>query len=70
MMKVNRLVVAAVLTLGAVGAASAADAGLDFSPITQGVSVGTVALAIIAMGAIKIVPNIAKWGANKLANFF
>jgi len=63
----NRVVLGAGALLSA-GAASAA--GLDFSGITSGVDVSVVATAIIAMGALKILPNVAKWGANKLAGFF
>jgi hypothetical protein len=43
---------------------------MDFSAITDAVSVTGVAAAIIAMGALKIGPNVAKWAANKLASFF
>lgn len=43
---------------------------MDFSALTDAVNVATVTTAIIAMGAIKIVPNVAKWGVNKIANFF
>ena len=43
---------------------------MDFSAITAAVDVSTVAAAIIAMAAIKIVPNVARWAGNKLANFF
>lgn len=43
---------------------------MDFSSISAAVSVGAVSLAIIAMGAVKIVPNVAKWGTNKLVSFF
>lgn len=43
---------------------------MDFTAISTAVSVGAVSLAIIAMGAIKIVPNVAKWGTNKLVSFF
>lgn len=42
----------------------------DYSSITSAVSIGTVSAAIIAMAAIKILPNVAKWAGNKLANFF
>lgn len=45
-------------------------AGLDFSGVTAAVDISTVAAAIIAMAAIKILPNVAKWAGNKLANFF
>lgn len=43
---------------------------MDFTSITAAVAVGTVTAGIIAMGAIKIVPNVAKWGTNKLVGFF
>lgn len=43
---------------------------MDFSSITAAVSVGAVSTAIIAMGAIKILPNVAKWATNKLVGFF
>lgn len=52
-------------------AASGANAtGLDLSPITSAVDVGTIAVAIIALAAIKIGPNVAKWAGNKMAGFF
>lgn len=43
---------------------------MDFTAITSAVALGAVSLGIIAMGAIKIVPNVAKWGTNKLVSFF
>ncbi|MGE5470586.1 MAG: hypothetical protein ACM3X0_07315 [Bacteroidota bacterium] len=43
---------------------------MDFSSVTSAVSIGTVSTAIIAMAAIKILPNVARWAGNKLANFF
>jgi len=59
------------VAVGAVVLASQAHAeGLDFGSITSGVDVSTVATAIIAMGALQILPNVAKWGAKKLASFF
>lgn len=54
----------------AVAAGSASAAGLDFTTITSAVDVSTVATAIIAMGALMILPGVAKWGAKKLAGFF
>jgi hypothetical protein len=42
----------------------------DYSVITAAVGVGGLAVALIAMGALKAGPNVAKWGANKLASFF
>lgn len=43
---------------------------MDFSSIISAVAVGAVSAGIIAMGAIKIVPNVARWGTNKLVSFF
>lgn len=43
---------------------------MDFSSISSGITITTVVTAIIAMGAIKILPNVAKWATNKLASFF
>lgn len=43
---------------------------MDFTPITAAVTIGTLVVAIIAMGAIKIGPNVARWASNKLASFF
>ena len=63
----NGLFVAAGLTLGAVGVASAAD---DYSGIVAAVSIGGVVTSIIGMGAVKILPNVARWATNKIANFF
>ena len=51
------------------GLACAADA-IDYSSITGAVNVGTVAAAIVAMGVLKVGPNVAKWASNKLASFF
>lgn len=43
---------------------------MDFSAITGAVDVTTLVAAILAMAAIKIGPNVAKWAGNKLAGFF
>lgn len=43
---------------------------MDLSAITSAVDVTTVAAAIIAMAALKVGPNVAKWAGNKLAGFF
>lgn len=64
---INRSVLAVGL-LGSVGFASAA--GDDYSSIVTAVSIGGVVTAIIAMGAVKIAPNVARWATNKIANFF
>lgn len=43
---------------------------MDFTSITEAVVVTGLVAGIIAMGVVKIGPNVAKWGANKLAGFF
>jgi hypothetical protein len=48
----------------------AAGTGIDYSPITSAIDVSTVAIAIVAMAALKAGPNVARWAANKLASFF
>lgn len=42
----------------------------DFATLTAAVSMGAVVTGIVAMGAVKIVPNATKWAVNKLAGFF
>ena len=48
---------------------SANAAGVDFSPVTAGVDVSTVVTAIVALGAIMILPGVAKWAVRKLMSF-
>ncbi|CAG9183006.1 hypothetical protein LMG23992_04881 [Cupriavidus laharis] len=55
---------------GVSGLAAAQDTGVDYSSITAAVAVGGVSAAIVAMGAVKIVPNVTKWATNKLVSFF
>lgn len=43
---------------------------MDFSTITGAVDATTIVAAILAMGAIKILPNVARWGVNKVVGFF
>lgn len=42
----------------------------DYSSIIAAVSLAGLAAGFIAMGAVKIVPNVTKWGVNKLVGFF
>lgn len=61
--------------VGVVMAASAApvfaqETAPDYATITAAVAVGGVVTAIVAMGAVKIAPNVAKWATNKLVSFF
>lgn len=68
MIRNYRRVTLAACLLALAGSASAA--GLDFSTIASAVDVSTVATAIIGMGALMILPSVAKWGAKKIATFF
>lgn len=42
----------------------------DYATLTAAVSMTAVVTGIVAMGAVKIVPNATKWAVNKLAGFF
>lgn len=44
--------------------------GADYAPILAALTVGSLIAAIVSAAAVKAGPNIAKWGANKIANFF
>jgi hypothetical protein len=43
---------------------------VDLTSITSAVDISTVAAGMVAMGAIMILPGVAKWAAKKLATFF
>jgi hypothetical protein len=43
---------------------------MDFSALISAVDAGTIVAAIGAIAAIKILPNVAKWGFNKVISFF
>ena len=51
-----------------VGAANAA--AVDYSPLASAVDVSTVAAALVAMGAVVLGPNVAKWAVAKIGSFF
>lgn len=42
----------------------------DFNDIVTAISMTAVVGGIVAMGAVKIVPNATQWAVNKLAGFF
>ena len=71
-LKYGRKVATPVLASGVAlaTATSAGAVGTDYSSISSGVDASTVVTAIIAMGAIMILPNVAKWAAKKIATFF
>lgn len=41
-----------------------------FDTIAAAVDLAGLATAMVALGALMIVPGVAKWGAKKLAAFF
>lgn len=43
---------------------------LDYTPIIIAVDVVPLAIAFIAMAAIKIGPNVAQWASNRITQFF
>jgi predicted phage tail protein len=63
-------VLSAVVTASAVLASQAQAAGTDFSSLTSAVDASTIVTAIVAMGAVMILPGVAKWGVRKIAGFF
>lgn len=65
----NKLLLGAGLATATV-LASAQEAAPDYTSIVAAVSLAGVAGSIIAMGAVKIVPNVASWGTKKLVSFF
>ena len=70
-LKFTKKELVAMFAVGGMVATSAARAdAVDFSSmISTPVAAGAVA-AIVAMGAVKIAPNFARWAVNKVANFF
>ncbi len=63
--------VGAVLLVSAAAATQAnAAGGLDFTAITSAVDATTIVAAISAIAAIKVLPNVAKWGYNKVIGWF
>lgn len=58
------------LVASAAALAQTAPETADYSTIGAAVSVGGVITAIVAMGVLKVGPNVAKWATNKLASFF
>lgn len=43
---------------------------MDFTEIVTAVSIVGVSAALISMGAVRIVPNVAAWASRKLSGFF
>lgn len=75
MLRLKNLFSRSNLTVAVAGAAMASSGafaaeGVDFSSLITGLAAGGVITSIVAMGVIKIGPNFAKWGTNKLVGFF
>lgn len=68
-MKKSMSVLMTVILSGVIASPAFATA-VDYSGIASAVDVSTVAVAIVAMGALKIAPNVAAWAVNKLSRFF
>lgn len=64
----NKTSVLLVSSLGAAGLVQADP--ISYAAITSAVDVSTVATGIVAMGALMVVPNVARWAVRKLAGFF
>lgn len=60
----------AVAGVAAGASVSSFAAAMDFSAMTGAVDASTVVTAIVAMGAIMILPSVAKWSVKKVATFF
>lgn len=58
-----RALVVAALSAAAV---SAQAAGTDFSTLTSAVDFGTVVTALVAIGAVLMLPKVAKFGITKV----
>lgn len=65
----KNLLIATVVALGATAGVASADP-VSYAGIISAVDVSTVATGIVAMGAIMIVPNVARWAVRKLVGFF
>jgi len=59
------------LVLGGVAASAVPSfaVGTDFTSLTSAIDLSTVATAILAVAALMVVPNVAKWGARKVMSF-
>lgn len=63
-MRFNKSALASALALAATAPAFAV--GTDYSSLTSAVDFSTVGTALVAIGAIIMVPKVAKWGVNKV----
>lgn len=65
----KNVTLAAVAALAGTAGVAVADP-VSYAGIISAVDVSTVATGIVAMGAIMIVPNVARWAVRKLVGFF
>lgn len=42
---------------------------MDFTAVTSAIDATTIVAAIAAIAAIKVLPNVAKWGFNKVISW-
>lgn len=66
----NKRIQSGLVVSGLILSSVAQATGVDYSGITAAVDVSTVATAIVAMGALMVAPNVARWAVRKLAGFF
>lgn len=53
----------------ALSSATFANAALDMTGITGAIDATSIVAAITAVAAIKILPNVARWGYNKVISW-
>lgn len=46
------------------------ETGLDLASLTAAVDLGNIIAGFLAMGALMIAPNAAKWAIKKVVSFF
>lgn len=63
-MRFNKTALASALALASATPAFAV--GTDYSTLTGAVDFSTVGTALLAIGALMMVPKVAKWGINKV----
>lgn len=66
--KVSKILILTTILASAAGVVQADP--VSYAAITSAVDVSTVATGIVAMGALMVVPNVARWAVRKLAGFF
>ena len=65
-MKLQSKLFALVVVGVAAAPAFAVDTGPDFSTLTTGIAFTGVVTGILAVGAVKVLPLVASWGARKI----